>query len=160
MRKADNLCYDFCSYQAEIFSKSCNVLDCSSKMFLRRFFYSNFACRLDFYEFYTFSLDVDECFNSIKSEFGDSTYGRVKLPEKVLHFIGYISRYICYTREVTSLFFYHTFGVDYLIEKYSVLHTQSEEYVLQELLDVNGLSEDIFDQEKMLKAVLKRRQNY
>lgn len=159
MRTVDNRCYDFCTYQADIFSKSLSVLQCSSKVFLRRFFYSNFAARLDFQEFYTFSLDVDECFAAINSEYGDSTYGEIRISEKVLHFIGYITRYICYTREITSLYFYRTFGLDYLIEKYDVLHTQSEEYILRELLVVNHLTEDIFDQHKVLKEIIKRKRN-
>ena len=106
---------------------------------------------------YTFSYDENECFESILEDYGDSTYGKIKIPEQVLYYIGYISRYICYTREVTSLFFYRTFGVDTLINEYYVLHTQSEEAVLKELLQRNNLTEDIFDQDKLLKDILRKR---
>lgn len=122
---------------------------------MRRFFYSNFAFELDFHDFRTFSFDENECFDAILSEYGDSTYGKEKIPEPVLHYIGYITRYICYTREVTSLFFYRTFGIDILIEEYYLLHTQSEEYAIRELLDRKNLSEDIFNQEKQLKEILR-----
>lgn len=157
MRQPDRKCSELCSYQANIFAKSRKAFICSSKVFLRRFFFSNFACHLDFQEFYTFSYDENECFESILKDYGDSTYGKIKIPEQVLYYIGYITRYICYTREVTSLFFYRTFGVDTLINEYYVLHTQSEEAVLKELLQRNNLTENIFDQNKLLKDILRKR---
>ena len=157
MREADKKCYSLCSYQANIFSKSLEKTMCSSKVFLRRFFYSNFAFRLDFNDFYTFSFDENDCFNELLEEFGDSSYGRSKMNEKILHYVGYITRYICYTREVTSLFVYRTFGLDTLIKQYYVLHTQSEEYAIRVLLENKGLTEDIFDQDKLLKDVFKKR---
>ena len=158
MKSEDKKCLELCSYQANIFSKSRDVFACSSKVFLRRFFHSNFAFRLDCHDFFTFAYNENECFESIITDYGNSTYGKEQLPEKVLHFIGYITRYICYTRKVTSLFFYRTFGVDILIDEYAVLHTQSEEYIIKELLSRKNLTEDIFDLSILLKAKL--RKNY
>lgn len=157
MRELDRYGAELCSYQAKIFAKSRNFFQCSSKIFLRRFFHSIFASHLDFYNFYTFSYDELDCFNSILEDYGDSTYGKERLPEKVLHYIGYLTRYICYTREVTSLFIYDTFGINIFIERYEVLHTQSEEYAVRELLEINHLTEDIFDQDKLAKEVLRKK---
>ena len=38
-----------------------------------------------------------------------------------------------------------------------MLHTQSEEAVLKELLQRNNLTEDIFDPDKLLKDILRKR---
>jgi len=46
-------------------------------------------------------------------------------------------------------------GLDVIIDNFEVFHTQSEEYVVSELLRINNLNEDVFDQDKMLKQILK-----
>jgi len=157
MKELDLMGSTLCSFQAKIFAQSRDRFDCSSKMFIRRFFYSNYSLNLDYYQYFKTSYDEEECYEDLLEEFGDSTYGRVKLPKKVLHYVGYISRYICYTRNVTSLFFYHHFHVDELIKHYEVYHTQSEEYVIRDLLEIHGFTEDIFDEEKLLKDLLLER---
>ena len=157
MKNEDKKCLKLCLFQANIFSKSREFFACSSKVFLRRFFYSNFAFKLDCHDFFTFAYDENECFESIITDYGDSSYGKEQLSEKILHFIGYITRYICYTRNITSLFFYRTFGVDTLIDEYSVFHTQSEEYIIKELLCRKNLTEDIFNTSILLKDKLRKR---
>ena len=156
MRELDKLGTMICSYQADIFSSSLNKTQCSSKVFLRRFFYSEFAFYLDEVEKKVFSFDVDECFSSLLEEYGDSTYGEIKLPEPVLHYIGYITRYICYTREINSMLLFRTFKIDDFIKNYEVWHTQSEEYVIKELLSLHKLDEDYFDLECRLKTILRK----
>lgn len=156
MKELDTLGVMLCSYQADIFSSSLTKTQCSSKVFLRRFFYSEFAFYLDEVEKKVYSFDIDECFASLKEEYGDSTYGKEKLPEPVLHYIGYLTRYICYTREVNSMLLFRTFKIDDFIKNYEVWHTQSEEYAVKELLNIYNLDESYFDLECRLKTFLRK----
>lgn len=156
MKEFDNTGSKLCSYQAEIFSCSSSRLDCSSPVFLRRFFHSGFADKLDNYNDYLLSYDIDDCFNELNEEYGKSSYGRKKYPEPVLHWLGYITRYICYTREISSKKLIKTIPLKLFTENYEVYHTQSEEWVIDRIIEVSGSDRDIFNKNAQIKKVLKK----
>ena len=156
MKELDSNGSKLCSYQAAIFSASIDELDCSSAIFLRRFYHSRFASKLDDYQNHLFSYDVMDCFLQIEEEYGKSNYGKSKQPEPVMHWLGYITRYICYTREISSKKFIKTFNLKLLTDIYEVYHTQSEEWVIERILDLSGLTEDIFDKKIQTREILKK----
>ena len=143
-----------CTYQAGIFSKSLKETDCSSMVFLRRFFLSDFAWALDYYDQHIFSFDENECFRSLEEEYGKTEYGKNRLPEEVLYWLGYITRYICYTRELSSKKFYRNIPLKYLIDHYEIYHTQTEEWVISRILE--NVDPDLFDREKQIKKILRK----
>ncbi|MCR4951145.1 MAG: hypothetical protein K6A40_07475 [Solobacterium sp.] len=153
MKELDSVGSRLCSYQADIFSGSLE-LQSSSRIFLRRFFRSKFARKLDDPGSFLFSYDVEDCYDSIHEEFGETDYGKVKLSETVLHWLGYITRYICYTREFPSILLYKTIPLDMFIDHYEVYHTQSEEWVIARILELSKLDESVFDKKKREKAIL------
>lgn len=102
------------------------------------------------------SYDEDECFEALNEEYGKFKYGSKKLSSNTLYWLGYITRYICYTRDISSKKLYKTIPLKSFIDNYDVYHTQSEEWVIARELEVNGLSEDIFDKNKQMKIIHNR----
>lgn len=156
MKTLDLLGTKLCSYQAKIFEESLNRFICSSKIFLRRFFNSEFAFFLDMPTERTFTFEVEECFSSLIEEYGDSTYGKIKLRPEALYYLGYLTRYICYTREITSTHLYNVIDVYDIIDNYSIYHTQDEEWVIATLLEKQHLSENDLDEDYILKSLLRK----
>ncbi|MCR5354926.1 MAG: hypothetical protein K6E43_05015, partial [Lachnospiraceae bacterium] len=69
--------------------------------------------------------------------------------------IGYMYRYIAYTREVSTKFVMKLFPYKQMNDVYYSFHTQSPEWCVGSLLDMNEQSEDIFDNNLRLKEVIK-----
>lgn len=141
-------------HQGKLFEKSAE-LDCSTAVFLRRFFHSDYLKKLDQNEVASLSLDVNEAIASIESQFGASTYGKTKYAKSALFWIGYMYRYISYTRQVSTKFVMRLFPYQQLNDVYYSFHTQDPEWCVRSLLEMNGKTEDIFDPNKRLKIVMR-----
>ena len=72
-----------------------------------------------------------------------------------MYWLGFIYRYICYTRECSTKFIFELIPPSELKTHYYVYHTQSEEWVVNRILETRDLTEDIFDKNKRLKKRLK-----
>lgn len=145
-----------CSYQADVFSASLKFQDCSSMIFLRRFFNSRFARDLDSHDQNIFPYSIEESFYALDTEYGKIKYGSKKINENILHWLGYITRYICYTREITSKYLYKNISLKLFIDNYYVYHTQSEEWVITRILEDSKLPENFFDKEIQTKSILRK----
>lgn len=159
MREFDNEGLILAKYQGEIFASSIEKEECSSLIFLRRFFKSDFAKKMDLGDITLFTLDVDEAFSSINEEFGKSTYGKNKYPYEALYWLGYITRYISYTRNCSSYFVYKTFPPKLILECYNGFHTQGEEWIVSNLLEKIGRTEEYFDINFRAKEILRKNRN-
>ena len=146
-------------HQGKLFEKSAE-LDCSTAVFLRRFFHSDYLKKLDQNEVASLSLDVNEAIASIESQFGASTYGKTKFAKSALFWIGYMYRYISYTRQVSTKFVMHLFPYQQLNDVYYSFHTQDPEWCVRSLLEMNGKSEDIFDPNKRIETVMRAKLAY
>ena len=146
-------------HQGMLFEKSAE-LRCSTPIFLRRFLHSDYLKKLDRNEVASLSLDVNEALNSIENQFGSSDYGKIKYAANALFWIGYMYRYIAYTREESTRFVMHLFPYSQLNDVYYSFHTQDPEWCVRSLLEMNGKNEDIFDPNKRLKATMKAHHAY
>ena len=146
-------------HQGKLFEKSAE-LDCSTAVFLRRFFHSDYLKKLDQNEGLSLSLDVNEAIASIESQFGASTYGKTKFAKSALFWIGYMYRYISYTRQVSTKFVMRLFPYQQLNDVYYSFHTQDPEWCVRSLLEMNGKSEDIFDPNKRIETVMRAKLAY
>ena len=146
-------------HQGKLFEKSAE-LDCSTAVFLRRFFHSDYLKKLDQNEVASLSLDVNEAIASIESQFGASTYGKTKFAKSALFWIGYMYRYISYTRQVSTKFVMHLFPYQQLNDAYYSFHTQDPEWCVRSLLEMKGKSEDIFDPNKRIETVMRAKLAY
>ena len=146
-------------YQGKLFEKS-TELECSTAVFLRRFLHSDYLKQMDMNDSASLALDVNEGINSIQNQFGESDYGKIKYSKSAMFWIGYMYRYLSYTREVTTKFVVDLFPYKQLNEVYYTFHTQDPEWCVQSLLEMNGQSEDVFDNNLRLKAVIAARGKY
>lgn len=157
MKQLDENGLELCKFQARIFEESTKRMGCSTLVFLRRFFKSDFAKKMDEGESSFFTLDANEAFEEIEKQFGPSEYGKVKYSSEVLYWVGYMTRYISYTRGCSSYFVYKAFPPMLLINSYSGFHTQNEEWVIEQLLEAKGLKNEYFDPNFRLKEILRNR---
>ena len=159
MKKFDHDGLLLAEYQGKLFEKS-TELRCSTAVFLRRFLYSDLAKKMDTNEVATLSLDVNEGIESILNQFGESDYGKTKFSKNALFWMGYMYRYLSYTRGVTTKFVMNLFPYKQLNDVYYSFHTQDPEWCVQSLLEMSGQSEDVFDNNMRLKAVIYARGVY
>ena len=146
-------------YQGKLFEKSAGS-DCSTAVFLRRFLHSDLLKKLDMNDTSSLTLDVNEGMQSILDQFGEADYGKIKYSKSALFWMGYMYRYISYTREVTTKFAMKLFPYRQLNDVYYSFHTQDPEWCVRSLLEMNGQSEDVFDNNKRLKAVISAKGKY
>lgn len=155
MKKLDVFGSKLCSYQAKIFEESAKRFNCSFKIFLRRFYNSEFSFYMDFPYGRIFAFETEECFSALLEEYGDSSYGKEKFNSKVLYYLGYLTRYICYTRGITSAHLYSVINIYDIVDNYYVYHTQDEEWVIAAILQKQNLSEKDLDEDEILKNLFR-----
>ena len=156
MRTLDTNGLRLCEYQAKLFEASVDRFNCSTNIFLRRFYYSNLLSILDKNNSALLSLDVNEGLDEIEMQFGKSDYGKNKINKEILFWVGYIYRYISYTRNANTQFLFKTFEYKKLFELYQIYHTQDPEWCVKSLLELYDLNEDFFDLNYRLKQVMKK----
>ena len=159
MREFDHNGLLLAEYQGKLFEKS-TELGCSTAVFLRRFLHSDYLKKMDANDTASLSLDVNEGINNIQSQFGESDYGKIKYSKSSLFWMGYLYRYLSYTRGVSTKFVMNLFQHKQLNDVYYSFHTQSPEWCIQSLLEMNGQTEDIFDNNKRLKAAISAKGEY
>jgi hypothetical protein len=115
---------------------------------------------MDMNDVASLTLDVNEGIESIQNQFGESDYGKTKYSKSAMFWIGYMYRYLSYTREVTTKFVMNLFPYKQLNDVYYSFHTQDPEWCVQNLLEMIGQSEDVFDNNLRLKAVISARGLY
>ncbi len=156
MRKFDRQGLEIAMFQAELFEASLIRSKTSSPIFLRRFFLSDFADKMDYTPVDLQAFSIPDAFYYIEKQYGSSTYGKMKYSPESLYWLGYFTRYVCYTRETPSRLFYRLFDVKQVCSLYEAYHTQGEEWCLAHLLESYGYSEADLDINERLKKIMKR----
>ena len=124
MKEFDHEGLILAEFQGKLFEKSYE-LNCSSPIFFRRFLHSELLKQLDKNRSSAFSLDVNEGISLIVEQYGDSKYGQTKYSKSALFWIGYMYRYISYTREEYT----HNIGLLFFTHKTSCLeHTRVQKH--------------------------------
>lgn len=147
MKKMDSLGLKMCSFQAELFERSLNETDCSSKIFIRRFMNSNLAKRMDNDGFVFDATTVADAINELENQYGKSEYGKEKFGQEELHWIGYIYRYWSYITERPSNQLYKTVKPEYLRKLYFPYHSLDPYQAIERMSEELGmnLEEDMYD---------------
>ena len=159
MRQFDHNGLLLAEYQGKLFEKS-SELNCSTGVYIRRFLHSDLLKKLDTNNPASLSLDIREGNNSILEQFGDSDYGQVKYSKSALFWMGYMYRYISYTREQSTKFVMKLFDYKQMNDVYYSFHTQDPEWCIKSLLEINNLTESVFDNNIRLKQIMKKHGNY
>lgn len=159
MREFDHNGLLLAEYQGKLFEKS-NEMNCSTGVYIRRFLHSELLKKLDTNNPASLSLDIREGNDWILEQFGDSSYGKVKYSKNALFWIGYMYRYISYTREQSTKFVVKLFDYKQMNDLYYSFHTQDPEWCIEGLLEINNLTEEVFDNNFRLKRVMKDNYQY
>ena len=146
-------------YQGKLFEKS-TELKCSTPVFPRRFLHSDFLKKMDKNDVTSLTLDVNEGILNIENQFGESDYGKIRFSKSAMFWIGYMYRYLSYTRGATTKFLMNLFPYTQLNDVYFSFHTQDPEWCTQNLLEMNGQSEDVFNNNLRLKKVISAHGEY
>lgn len=144
-------------FQGKIFEYSYDYFNCSTSIFMRRFYYSNYLKFLDKNDSSILSLDPYEALDNINNQFGDKNYGIIKKNKESLFWVGYFYRYISYTRNVNTRFLMKIFKYEKMFELYYIYHTQDMEWCIVNLLELYGYDEKIFDPNDRLRKVIRQK---
>ena len=153
-REFDTNGLKLCEYQGKLFEEATNKYNCSSPVFIRRFLKSNLVKKIDMNETSFLDLNVNNGLEEIEKQFKRNDYGKVKYSSQEMFWIGYMYRYICYTRRISSTKAFELFDYKVLKNNYFSFHTQSPEWVLRNLLELSKHDETIFDKNVRLKQLM------
>lgn len=153
MRELDYFGFLLCEFQARIFVKSLEDNN-SSLIFLRRFKNSKIAKEIDEIKGIVWELDPIDAINRLNEEYEVSSYGQEKYQEAELFWMGYIYRYLCYTREISTKKAFQIIAPQKLRRMYYVYHTQSEEYVISSIFELSKVKEEELDKQMALSALI------
>ena len=141
MKLIDDIGIRLCKFQGETFSLSFTKTECSSAIFIRRFMNSYFASRLDNGGLVSEVFDSNVVFEELEYEFGVSCYGKEKYSTEELYWIGYIYRYWCYTRELTSKQVYKIIKPKELRSLYFPYHSLDPKQAIDRILEAKDIDE-------------------
>ena len=142
MREIDEYGLKLCRYQANLFSVSREQAESSSPVFLRRFMYSDAARRMDGEGFLLEASSPDNLIQEITEEYGDSDYGKTKYDTEELYWMGYIYRYWCYMREISSKRLYKIIKPEELKNLYYPYHSLDPAQAVERIIEARGLGEE------------------
>lgn len=149
MKKFDDIGNKLCEYQANLFELSTSYLKCSSLVFVKQFMSSDIAQRMDRGSFIFESLDTPGCLDELGKE-KKLLHGKEKIPGYILKWIGYMYRYISYTREVSSSYLFSLIKTRELYSVYEPYHSLDPEAAAIRILEAAGQPPDLATDKLML----------
>lgn len=159
MREMDSIGLRICKYQAMLFEISKDMMDCSSKIFIRRYMNSELAARMDNIGYIYDSTEVIDAIKEIEEQYGVSSYGIEKFNAEELHWIGYIYRYWAYISGKSSKQIYKIIKPEQLRKLYFPYHSLDPLQAIERILEQNDMDlyEDEYDIAKGVIALRKVR---
>lgn len=161
MKVIDDIGIKLCKVQGEIFSLSIAKTECSSAIFIRRFMNSYFASRLDNGGLVSEVFDSNVVFEELEYEYGASSYGKEKYSTEELYWIGYIYRYWCYTRELTSKQVYKIIKPKELRGLYFPYHSLDPKQAIDRILEAKDIDESDYTKRgvEILRRIIEEKNN-
>ena len=120
IRELDNDGFLLCKIQGRLFENSTNYVNTSSLIFIRRFMNSVAATEFDSGQFLNDTKTIENVYESLIDEYGESEYGSVKMNSEILYWMGYIYRYFSYTYNLSSKRVYKIIKPNELYERYYI----------------------------------------
>lgn len=142
---SDSEIFKLCNEQASLFFESTQY-DFSSENFYLSFLKNPETRIMDKGEY----VDLFHLFNSVKN----IKKKNVKYSSKVMHWIGYVTRYIALTTRLNSNDVSNIISCEELNELYYVLHTQDVAKASHEILELK--KDKIIDKNDQLKRLLSK----
>lgn len=148
MKKIDKDGLLLCDLQARAFSRAVDETDVSSEIFMRRFMNSKIAKDMDNEAILQTNIYEKDILDMVEEQYGESKYGSVKYTHNEMFWIGYLYRYFCYTRELSSTQVYKIVKPKELRGLFLAYHTLDPSQAIERILEAKGL---LYDEEAELK---------
>lgn len=140
MRDFNETGLTLCRLQGQAFQRSLERCGCSSAVFIRRFMRSAVARRLDAAgDGLLETCSADDLIGQVEAEYGVSDYGSAKYGAEELYWMGYLYRYWCFTREVSSAAVFKACGARELQTTYGAYHTLDPAAAIERILEAKDL---------------------
>ena len=141
MRQLDDIGIRLCEFQADLFELSTSNVPCSSLVFVKQFMSSNIACRMDKGTYVFEALDTPGCLEELSKE-KKLTQGTEKYPAHIMSWIGYMYRFIAFTREIPSAYLFSKLKTKQLYLVYEAYHSLDPEAAATRLLETVDILTD------------------
>lgn len=141
MKNIDSYGLKICAFQADLFEKSASNLLCSSRIFVRRFMYSDLASRLDLNGYVFEASSIEDAFDELDRQYGKTEYGHQKYSAEEMHWIGYMYRYWAYTYEQSSKHLFKYIKPEKLRALYFPYHSLDPAQAIDRILESKSTDE-------------------
>lgn len=149
MTKMNEIGLMLCRYQARLFEYAARQ-KVSSKFFVKKFSFSFTAARMDSIGFLLESIDVPQAYLEIMN--GSEKTGIV-YSEKIMNWIGYIYRYICYTHQQPMKRVYKLIKPKELHDLYDAYHSMDNELAIERILEAKSINFEGTNNLELLKRI-------
>ena len=139
MKNMDSNGLKICSFQAALFERSVSNLNCSSRVFVRRFMHSDLASRLDSNGYCFEATGIEDAFDELEQQYGITEYGQQKYGAEEMHWIGYIYRYWAYTYEKSSKQLFKYIKPDQLRALFFPYHSLDPAQAIERIIESKGI---------------------
>ena len=123
-----------CEMQADFFSLANQKLPCSSPFFIARFMNSETTKELDNMDDYYNFISPQNLLVKMKCEYPSlKKEGKIKYPDDVMHWIGYVYRAWVTLKKRSSYKVYKIIDAEEMASLYNAFHTYSIDYCVERL---------------------------
>ena len=149
MREFDNDCLIMCKIQGRIFEKSINQCDSSSYVFIKRYMNSYTAYSMDRESFLIGTISDDQAIELVNEEYPNA-YGKEKLSNEEMYWMGYIYRYWAYVYGFKSKEIVKICSPKQLHGLYYAYHSLDCDVAIKRIMEARNIdySKDLFDKTK------------
>lgn len=138
MKKIDDTGLLLAKFQGDLFEKSVEYLNCSSKYFVKKYMNSDIVKHIDYSSFLYESRDIYNVLDELKNETNLSV-GKNKIPQNVMYWIGYLYRYWSYLYNVSSRFLFKVIKTEELVKLYEAYHSLDIEEAINRISESKGI---------------------
>ncbi len=131
-----------CRFTSDLFEYSTKIKDCSSKIFIKAFIYSNTSKIISNKAFIYDSKDVSLIYELLKKE-KKLTRGKDIYPSFVMSWIGYILEYFTLSTNIPLTIFYKKIKPEELYKLYESYHSLDNDLVVKRILESTNINTDL-----------------
>ena len=144
-----------CELQADTFELSVDMTSQSSEIFMRRFMHSQIVKSLDNTNILVTNLQPKDLLDIIEEQYGPTKYGSNKYSKNEMYWIGYLYRYLSYTRELSSTQVYRMIKPKTLKSMFLPYHSLDMAQAAERILESEDISFYAPDDERELNRQYK-----
>lgn len=140
-----------CKYQADLFEYATKIKDCSSPFFIKQFANSKLARRMDDETYVLLADDITKAYSALKKE-KKLTIGTEIYPSFVMHWIGYIMRYMAIKYNYSTKQIHSFIKPKEFYSLYEAYHSMDNDLVCERIIEAKNVNNNLNNIE-LLKSI-------